>query len=134
MRLSKILVVVLAIPAFALMTGNAAAQTDNAHHSWDLDDEAMDEIIVIYSRSGNPVDIETRYEMELRERVLEKYRKLAVLEERNEWRSFDLDINDASRIKWGYNAQDDWLTRGETDLIGLPIDQVKAATVFRVEF
>lgn len=134
MRLSKILFVVLAVPAIALMTGNAVAQTDKAQESWDLDDEAMDEIIVIYSRSGDPVDIETRYERRLRQRVLEEYRKLAVLEERSEWRGFDLDINDTTLVKWGYNAQDDYRLRRETDLMDLPIDQLKAATVFRVEF
>lgn len=134
MRLSKMLIVVLAVPAFALMTGNAAAQFESAEQSWDLDDEVMDEIIVIYSRSGDPVDIETHYEMELRKRVLEEYRKLAVVEERDEWRSFDLDINDTSRVKWGYNAQDDYRMQRETDLMDLPIDQLKAATVFRVEF
>ncbi len=134
MRGSRLLSARPAIFIAVMMASSAAAQTDAAGQSRDINDEAMDEIIVIFSRSGDPVDIETRYEMELRKRVLEEYRKLAVLEERNEWRSFDLDINDTSRIKWGYNAQDDYLMRSEADLIGLPIDQVKAATVFRVEF
>lgn len=101
------------------------------------EEEEIDEIVVIVDRSGDPVmDVDLRYEEILRERIMNEYFRLQRLEEDAAWRQADpdLDPSKTSRIKWGYNPQAEARMRRETDLMDLPIDEVKPATLFRVEF
>jgi hypothetical protein len=114
----------------------AAAQDDNDEDAAETEGE-MDEIVVIVDRSGDPVmDMDVRQEAVLRERIMNEYFRLQQLEEDAAWRQADpdLDPSKTSRIKWGYNPQAEARMRRETDLMDLPIDEVKPATLFRVEF
>ena len=111
----------------------AGAQTDDDA----AEEETIDEIIVVVDRNGDPIlDVDARYEEILRKQVLNEYFRLQALEEKDEWRRADPDlkIENPSRIKWGYNPQAEARMRRDTELTDLPIDQVKPATVFRVEF
>ena len=120
-----------------LLLGMAAtAQDDNDEDATDTDEE-MDEIVLIVDRSGDPVmDMDLRHEAVMRERIMNEYFRLQQLEEDAAWRQADpdLDPSKTSRIKWGYNPQAEARMRRETDLMDLPIDEVKPATLFRVEF
>ncbi len=101
------------------------------------DEEEMDEIIVVVDRSGDPImDVDLRHEEILRQQIMDEYFRLQRLEEENAWRQADpdLDPSKTSRIKWGYNPQAEARMRRDTELTDLPIDDVKPATIFRVEF
>jgi hypothetical protein len=120
-----------------LLLGTAAAAQDDTDENSVPTDEEMDEIVVIVDRSGDPVmDVDARYEAVLREQIMTEYFRLQQLEEDAAWRQADpdLDPSKTSRIKWGYNPQAEARMRRETDVMELPIDQVKPATLFRVEF
>ncbi len=116
---------------FLCLTAGAQTADDAA------EEETIDEIIVVVDRNGDPIlDVDARYEEILRKQVLNEYFRLQALEEKDEWRRADPDlkIENPSRIKWGYNPQAEARMRRDTELTDLPIDQVKPATVFRVEF
>lgn len=125
----------------ALFTGllvglAAAAQEENDDNNAE-DEEEIDEIVVIVDRSGDPVmDVDLRHEAILRERIMKEYYRLQQLEEESAWRQADPDLDPAktSRIKWGYNPQAEARMRRDTELTDLPIDDVKPATIFRIEF
>ena len=120
-----------------LLLGMGAAAQDDNDDGTPENDEEMDEIVVIVDRSGDPVmDMDMRYEEVMRERIMNEYFRLQRLEEDAAWRQADpdLDPSKTSRIKWGYNPQAEARMRRETDLMELPIDEVKPATLFRVEF
>lgn len=123
----------LVVVAMAAAAVNAAAQTEEPETAED-DDETLDEVVVIYRKSGDPTDVETPHESELRKRVLDEYNRQALQEERNRWREADPDVNDPSRIKWGYDPQDELRMRRDTGLTDLPFERTKPATIFRVEF
>lgn len=117
----------------------ANAQTIGEEEEVAPEDEAIDEIVVVVNRHGDPVlDFDMRYEEILRKKILDEYFRLQALEEDAEWRradpDLDLDGKNSSRIKWGYNPQAEMRMRRESDFMDLPVDNVKPATVFRVEF
>jgi len=99
------------------------------------DDESMEEVIVYGTRGGDPVDLDALYQSQLRKRVIDDYMKQQRLRERDEWRS-SLSIKDESpsRIRWGYDPAAELRMRRETDLMDLPIEGERAASLFRVEF
>lgn len=101
----------------------------------ETDDESMEEVIVYGTRGGDPVDLDALYQSQLRKRVIDDYMKQQRLRERDEWRSA-LSIEDASpsRIRWGYDPAAELRMRRETDLMDLPIEGERAASLFRVEF
>jgi hypothetical protein len=101
------------------------------------DEEEIDEIVVVVDRSGDPImDVDLRHEEILRQKIMDEYFRLQRLEEENAWRQADpdLDPSKTSRIRWGYNPQAEARMRRDTELTDLPMDQVKPATLFRVEF
>ena len=125
-----------ALVAGLLLSAAAAAQEESDESNANTAEE-IDEIVVIVDRSGDPImDVDLRYEEILRERIMNEYFRLQRLEEDAAWRQADpdLDPSKTSRIKWGYNPQAEARMRRETDLMELPIDEVKPATLFRVEF
>jgi hypothetical protein len=125
-----------ALVAGLLLGTAAAAQEENDENAADSEEE-IDEIVVVVDRSGDPVmDVDMRHEEILRERIMNEYFRLQRLEDDAAWRQADPDLDPAktSRIKWGYNPQAEARMRRETDLMELPIDEVKPATLFRVEF
>ena len=121
----------------ALLVGLAAAAQEEGDESTEGAEEEIDEIIVIVDRSGDPVmDMDVRYEEVLRRKIMDEYFRLQQLEEESAWRQADpdLDPSKTSRIKWGYNPQAEARMRRDTELTDLPIDDVKPATIFRIEF
>jgi len=126
-----------AVLAITCLSFTAAAQGVGNKVEPATDEEELDEIVVVVDRSGDPIlDVDARHEEMLRQAVLNEYFRLQALKEEDEWRRADpdLEIENPSRIKWGYNPQAEARMRRDTELTDLPIDTVKPATVFRVEF
>ncbi len=101
----------------------------------DDDGASVEEIVVVARKRGDPVDIDDRYEALLRKRILDDYRKLQRLEEREFWRSeLEARLDDPSRISWGYDAAAELRMRQETDMTDLPFERNRPATLFRISF
>lgn len=99
------------------------------------DDESIEEVFVYGTRRGDPVDLDALYESQLRKRIMDDYLKQQRLRERDEWRSsLSTEDESPSRIRWGYDPEAELRMRRETDLMGLPIERERAASIFRVEF
>jgi len=101
----------------------------------DADDEPVEEVIVYATRRGDPIDLDARYAEQLRKRVMADYFEQQQLMEREEWRrSLTSDVKSPSRIRWGYDPGAELRMRRETDLMSLPFETTRAATIVRIEF
>ncbi|MBT8102827.1 MAG: hypothetical protein KJO95_07640 [Gammaproteobacteria bacterium] len=99
------------------------------------DDKTIEEVVVYGPRSGDPVDIDALYVEQLRKRVLDDYFEQQRLMERARWRSsLDIKIKSPSRIRWGYDPGAELRMRRETDLMDLPFERTRPASVLRFEF
>lgn len=102
-----------------------------------LQSRTMEEIEVIVGPQGQSAfDLEMQRQATLQEAVFAEARMRERREEELSWRRADPDLEDKeSRIKWGYSQQAEQRMRNDMDeMYDLPIDQVKPASVFRVEF
>lgn len=112
------------------------AQTDDASENEDAaeapDGDSMDEIVVIAPPAGRK-GMETPYEEQLRQRILEEYDRMAREQEELAWRQ-EPALEDPSRISFGYRPQDRRRDDTRDRINTLPLDKVKPATVFRFEF
>ena len=120
--------------AMAITSAIALAQ-ENAGQIAD-EEEVIDEIIVVAGeKSGDPVDVEALYEEMMRERLMLDQIRLQELEEQEEWRNkTSMAVESPSRIKWGYDPQDELRMRRDSNLSDVQAVTTKPATVFRVEF
>jgi len=99
------------------------------------DDTSMEEVVVYGTRRGDPVDIDALYLEQFRKRVLDDYFEQQRLMERERWRSsLDVKLKSPSRIRWGYDPGAELRMRRETDLMDLPFETTRPASIFRVEF
>ena len=102
-----------------------------------LQSQTMEEIEVVVGPQGqNAFDLEMQRQAALQEAIFAEARMRERREEELSWRRADPDLeNKESRIKWGYSAQAEQRMRNDMDeMYDLPIDQVKPASVFRIEF
>lgn len=114
----------------ALVGANAIAQ--------EAEEEVIEEIVVIAGgRSGDPVDVEALYEEMKRDMLRIDLDRLRDLEDDLAWRKeTDKTINadSSSRIKWGYDPQDELRMRNDLDMSDVQGVPTKPATVFRFQF
>jgi len=97
----------------------------------------MDEIKVVASPQGRTAfDPEMQRQALMQEAIYTEMRMRVRNEEETAWRQADADLkNEESRFKWGYSPQAEQRMRRENEaMYDLPIDQVKPASLFRVEF
>lgn len=121
--------------AAVLCCGTPAAFAQDEDETSKADDEAIDEVVVYARRAGDPVDLDALYQSQLRKRIMDDYMKQQRLREREEWRSsLSTEVESPSRIRWGYDPAAELRMRRETDLMDLPIEGERAASIFRVEF
>ena len=102
-----------------------------------LQSETMEVIEVIVGPQGESIfELEMQRQAALREAVFAEARLRERREEELAWRKADPDLqNTESRIKWGYSPQAEQRMRNDMDeMYDLPIDRVKPASIFRVEF
>ena len=118
--------------AIFVFAGTAArAQQDTEAQ----EQEPIEEIVVIGNKDGDPIDLEARYEEQLRARIVADYLRQQTDEEEEQWRkSLRTSVEGPGRIRWGYDAQAESRVRRETALTDLPTDTVKPATVISVRF
>lgn len=102
-----------------------------------LRSQTMEEIEVIVGPQGESIfELEMQRQAALREAVFAEARLRKRREEELAWRQADPDLrNEESRIKWGYSPQAEQRMRNDmAELHDLPIDRVKPASIFRIEF
>jgi hypothetical protein len=102
-----------------------------------FDSRIMDEIKVVASPQGRTAfDPEMQRQALMQEAVYTEMRMRVQREEESAWRQADVDLkNEESRFKWGYSPQAEQRMRRENEaMYDLSTDQVKPASIFRVEF
>ena len=126
-RIAAIAAILLCVPSSML--------AQQAQDQPEANDETVEEVIVYGPRSGDPVDIDALYLDQLRKRILNDYFLQQRLMERARWRSsLDTKVKSPSRIRWGYDPGAELRMRRETDLMDLPFETNKPATIFRLGF
>lgn len=126
-RLPGLIAAVVAIPLLTF--------AQDAEDQPKADDESIEEVVVYGTRRGDPVDIDALYLEQFRKRVLDDYFKQQRLVERERWRSsLETKVKSPSRIRWGYDPGAELRMRRETDLMALPFETTRPASIFRVEF
>ena len=135
MRLFNSRIRFLAAASIAALLGASAMAQDDVDDSL-TEDEEIEEIVVIAGpRTGDPVDVEARYEAQLRERILKDLQRLREIEEEDAWRSsLATHVEGPSRISWGYDPDDELRARRDTEMTDMNFETTKPATVFRVGF
>jgi hypothetical protein len=117
----------------AFISANAYAQVVE-----EAEEEVIEEIVVIAGeKPGDPVDVDALYEEMMRDMLMIDLDRLKVLEDDLAWRKeTDKTINadSSSRIKWGYDPQDELSMRNDLDMSDVQGAPTKPATVFRFEF
>ncbi|MDJ0758964.1 MAG: hypothetical protein QNJ19_06155 [Woeseiaceae bacterium] len=124
------------IPA-ALLAGNGLAQDDDPAEPTDeaSESEAIDEIVVRASRDGDPKKLELEKAEMLRAQVFALYREMKRDEEESEWRSsLPKAYGNFGGIKWGYDANAESRMRRESGLDDMDPDEIRPATIIRIEF
>lgn len=125
-----LLPLVAAIAAIPLLTSaQEAADQPQA------DDKSIEEVVVYGPRRGDPVDIDALYLEQFRKRVMDDYFEQQRLVEKEQWRSaLDTKVKRPSRIRWGYDPGAELRMRRETDLMDLPFETTRPASIFRIGF
>ena len=120
--------------AILIYAGVVFSQEEEAEPVANTTDEAIEEIVVYAYKPGDEIDMDARYAELFRTRAAAELDRLEVLNEEYEWRVSMSEDESESRIKWGYNPESEMSMRRDTSLTDLPTDQVKPATLFRVQF
>lgn len=107
---------------------------EEAEAAVESNDEVTEEIIVYGPRLGDRIDVDARYEEFLRSNLMKKVNRDRELEEGSKWRLSLIPEKSSSRIRWGYDLDAELRIRRNTELLDLPIDDTKPATIFRFEF
>lgn len=97
------------------------------------EDETIEEIIVIGRKPGSRRRLDPVYEDPMRARLLKDLEELRDNEEEYVWLTSESDKS-SSTVQWGYDPRDDYVTRDEIDLLKLPTDDVRPATLFKIGF
>jgi hypothetical protein len=119
-----------------VLTG-VPASAQEADAQQEGESEAIEEIVVIGGkRRGDPVDVEALYEEMLRERLMLEQEQLDRLGEEEYWRKNApmADIEQPSRISWGYDPADELRMRRESNLTDVNFVPTKPASLFRIDF
>ena len=123
--------------AIAVLFGTAAfAQEANDEPAVEAPagtSEKIDEIIVVAPKPGSRKRVDQEYEDPVRAQLLKDFYRMQDDEAEFEWRDTGA-AKTPSRITWGYDPRDEYRMRNEMDLQALPSENVKPATLFRLDF
>jgi hypothetical protein len=122
------------IAAVLVYANTASSQDEETAPDVGATDEVIEEIVVYGYKSGDKVDLDARYEELFRSRAALEFERAKAVDEEYEWRKSIVADEDSSRIKWGYDPDTEMRMRRDTTLTDLPIDTVKPASLFRVQF
>ncbi len=121
--------IAIAIVAFF----GAAVFSQEADEEPARDSEVIEEIIVVAPKPGDRRRVDQEYEDPVRAKLLKDFYEMQEDKEEFEWRK-SAAAEDQSRITWGYDPQDEYRMRKEMDLLELPSENSKPATLFRFKF
>ena len=105
----------------------------------EADDEAADsseeieEITVVARKPGDRRRVDPEYQDPVRAKLLKDFYEMQEDQEEFEWRKSAAEES-SSRITWGYDPTDEYRMRNEMDLLELPSERTKPATLFRFDF
>lgn len=115
---------------------HAAAQIDQEAAD-DAADEVIEELVVVGTRPGDPVEADPAYSEVLRQQMMEEVERMRA-EEAQAWRDTSLTVETSptenSRITWGYDPVADRDMREDLGFDAMPGETVRPATLFRAEF
>lgn len=119
-------VTLLAAPVVAQVEQNAPA---------DESGEAIEELVVYGTRSGDKVKADPMYEELLRQQMMDEVQRMR-LEEEEDWRNSELTYESSreSRIVWGYDPAADRALRNDLERNSLSGETTPPATLFRATF
>ena len=119
---------------FALISLPAVAQIDESATD-DEPDEAMEELVVVGTRPGDPFEGDLAHKETLRQQMMQEVERMRVEEEQG-WREEQLTYksSESSRISWGYDPKEDRDLRNDMTFEAMPGETVRPATLFRAEF
>lgn len=133
-RVAVATVLLLGATVFAQETNDEAVGEEAVVTSEAIEEtEAIEEIIVFAPRPGSRKRVDQEYEDPIRAKLLKDFYKMQEEEAEFNWRKSAAAEN-PSRITWGYDPRDEYRMRNEMDLHTLPSQNVKPATLFRVDF
>ncbi len=117
-----------------LLAASVVAQEDE-NAPVDESGEAIEELVVYGSRSGDKVKADPMYEEMLRQQMMDEVQRMR-FEEEEDWRNSELTFQSSreSRMVWGYDPAADRALRNDIDRDSLPGDTTKPATLFRAKF
>ena len=121
--------IAIAIVAFF----GAAVSAQEADEEQADDSEVIEEIIVVAPKPGDRRRVDQEYEDPVRAKLLKDFYEMQEDKEELEWRQ-STAAEDQSRITWGYDPTDEYRMRKEMDLLELPSENSKPATLFRFKF
>ena len=126
------LIVVMLFYALAVLPVAAQIDEDAADAE---PDEVIEELVVIGTRPGDPVDADPAYREVLRQQMMQEVERIRVEEEEG-WRNSNLNYQSSedSRIVWGYDPKADREMRNDMEFNTLPGETTKPATLFRAQF
>jgi hypothetical protein len=124
-----------AVAILALIGVSAVAQDANEEAA---DEEVIEEIVVIAGdRPGDPIDLDALHEEMMRDMLKTDLDRLDELGAELEWRKATdktINANSSSRIKWGYDPNDELQMRNDLDMSDVQGQTTRPATVFRIQF
>jgi hypothetical protein len=124
-----------AVAILALIGVSAVAQDANEEAA---EEEVIEEIVVIAGdRPGDPIDLDALHEEMMRDMLKTDLVRLNELGAELEWRKATdktINANSSSRIKWGYDPNDELQMRNDLDMSDVQGQTTRPATVFRIQF
>ena len=124
-----------AVAILALIGVSAVAQDANEEAA---EEEVIEEIVVIAGdRPGDPIDLDALHEEMMRDMLKTDLDRLNELGAELEWRKATdktINANSSSRIKWGYDPNDELQMRNDLDTSDGGGHTTRPATVFRIQF
>jgi hypothetical protein len=119
------IVVLIGATVFAQEADDEAVDSDSS--------EEIEEITVFARKPGDRRRVDQEYEDPVRAQLLKDFYEMQEDQAESEWRNAAAEEN-TSRVSWGYDPRDEYRMRREMDLLELPSERTKPATLFRVDF
>ena len=124
----------IAAAIVVLIGATAFAQEADDEEAPDGDSsEEIEEITIVARKPGDRRRVDAEYEDPVRAKLLKDFYEMQEDQEEYEWRTSAAE-EDSSRISWGYDPKEEYRMRNEMDLLELPSERTKPATIFRVDF
>lgn len=128
----RIAAALVALCGAAAIAQEAVEETANSNDNND-DNDTIEEIIVTAPRPGQRKRAEKEEIDPVRAKLLKDFNQLQEDQKEMAWR--DAKANESpARVKWGYDPSDEYRMRTQMDLMELPTERTKPATIFRLSF